>query len=171
MNILATQTARNPLSLRKLTSKAGGLIWRFLELQLAMGLGALVCYLIGRLIPASSSFALAYQPGTYLYAIGDVLFLTVPVVAWMIFRGHGWQYSAGMVGAMVVPVAAIVLLGQLAAYSYLSWLVTAGYPAMSLGMLAYILSRGDHFTRVARIQGIQLDPSRSSAAENTTAMC
>jgi hypothetical protein len=128
---------------------AGRFLLNFLELQVPMVFGALVCYLLGLLITSSSSFATVYHPGTYLYAIADVLFLTVPVVAWMIFRHHGWRYSVETAVAMIAPVAAIMVLGQLAglaAYDYLRWLLIAGYPAMCLGMLIYMLYRRDHFT-------------------------
>jgi hypothetical protein len=127
-------------------SKVGRFLLHFLELQIAMGLGAFVCYLVVRLISASSSFATAYHPGTFLFAAGDIFFLTAPVVAWMIFRGHGLRFSLELAVAMPAPVAAIMVLGQLAAYDYLTWLVTAGYPAMSLGMLIYMLFRRDYFT-------------------------
>ncbi len=130
-------------------SKVGRFILHFLELQIPMGLGALVCYLLDRLIPASSSFATVYHPGTYLFAIGDVLYLAVPVVVWMIFRSYGWRHSLEMGIAMIAPVAAIMVLGQLTAYDYLTSLLVAGYPAMSLGMLVYMLYRRDHFTRQA----------------------
>ena len=131
-------------------SKMGRFFWHFLELQVPMGLGALICYLLGRLIPASSSLATVYHPGTYLFAIGDVLYLAIPVVVWMVFRGHGWRHSLEMALAMSLPVAAIMVLGQLIAYDYLTWLITAGYPVMSLGMLIYILYRRDYFTGPAR---------------------
>ena len=129
-----------------LASRARRFLLHFLELQIPMGLGALVCLLVTRLIPASSSFATVYHPGTYLYTAGDVLFLTVPIVVWMNFRGHGWRHSLEMVVAMIAPVAAIIVLGQLAGYAYLLWLVTAVYPAMCLGMLVYMLYRRDYFT-------------------------
>jgi hypothetical protein len=128
-------------------------IFHFLEMQIAMGLGALICYLLTRLVPASSSFATVYHPGTYLYAAGDILFLTVPVVTWMIFRGYDWRHSREMAVAMVAPVAAIIVVGELAGYAYLPWLITAMYPAMSLGMLVYMLYfmvRVGHSTHVAR---------------------
>lgn len=118
----------------------------FLELQIPMVLGASVCFLLGRLVPASSGFATAYHPGTFLFAIGDVLFLTVPVVAWMIVRGHGRRHSLEMALAMVAPVAMIAVVGELAGYAYLLWLVTAMYPAMCLGLLVYMRYRRDQFT-------------------------
>ncbi len=38
--------------------------------------------------------------------------MTVPMVAWMRFRGHGWRVSAEMAAAMLVPTAAsIAVLG------------------------------------------------------------
>ena len=80
---MGTETERFP-SPRKVqipgaVTRVGIFIFRFLEMQILMGLGALVCFLLGRLIPASSSFAKVYHPGTYLFATGDVLFLTAPV--------------------------------------------------------------------------------------------
>ncbi len=122
----------------------------FLEMQIPMGLGALVCYLLGRTISASSSFAAIYHPGTYLFTAGDIFFLTVPVFVWMIRRDHGWRFSLEMVAAMITPVAASIVVGQLAGYAYRLWLITAMYPLMCFGMLAYMLYRHNHFTgRVA----------------------
>jgi hypothetical protein len=103
-----------------------------------MALGALVCYLVVTPIADSSS---VYRPGTYLFAAGDVLFLTSPVVAWMICRGHSTRHSLEMGIAMLAPVAAIVAVGELASFAYLEPLVIAGYPALSLGMLVYMLHR------------------------------
>jgi len=131
---------------RNLGPQVRRFIFRFLELQIPMGLGALVCYLVSHLIPASSSIAKVYHPGTYLYTMGDVIFLTAPVVAWMIFRGHGWRHSLDMAVAMITPVAAIIVLGQTAGYALLLWLLTAAYPVMCLGMLVYMLYHRDHVT-------------------------
>ena len=47
--------------------------------------------------------------------------------------------------AMLAPVAAIALVGELAGYPYLLWLVTGMYPAMSLGMSALLVYRRDRF--------------------------
>jgi hypothetical protein len=143
-----TERVRSPreIQIPRAVARVRTFILHFLELQIAMGLGALVCYLLSRLIPASSSFATIYHPGTYVYAAGDVLFLTVPVVTWMIFRGYGRRHSREMAVAMVAPVAAIIVVGELAGYAYLLWLITAMYPAMSLGMLVYMLYRRDQFT-------------------------
>src|SRR5215208_1069165 len=57
-------------------SKAGRLFLIFLELQIPMVLGALVCYLVSRLVSGLPGYALIYHPGTYLYGAADILFLT-----------------------------------------------------------------------------------------------
>ena len=143
-----TERVRSPrkVQIPAAIARVRSFVFHFLEMQIAMGLGALVCYLVTRLIRASSSIATIYHPGTYLYTAGDLLFLTVPVVAWMILRSYSWRHSLEMVVAMSAPVAAIIVLGELAGYAYLLWLVTAMYPAMSLGMLLYMLYRRDQFT-------------------------
>lgn len=125
--------------------KVGRFFLHFLELQISMSLGALVCYVVVRLISTSPNYATSYRPGTFLFALGDIFFLTVPVVAWMILRGHGWRQSLEIAVAMIVPVTLIILLGELAGYTCLLWLLTAGYPAMSLGMLVYMLYRYNRF--------------------------
>jgi hypothetical protein len=125
--------------------RVGRFLMHFFELQISMGIGALICYLVVRLISSSPTYAMGYRPGTFLFAIGDLFFLTVPVVAWMIFRGHGGRHSLEIAGAMIVPVGLIAVLGELARYPYLLWLIRAGYPVMSLGMLVYMLYQHDHF--------------------------
>ena len=124
--------------------RARRLLLRFLELQIPMGLGAAVCYLLGRFIAGSTGIAEIYRPGTYVFAVGDVLFLTLPVVGWMIVRGRGRSQSVQLGVAMVAPVAIIALLGELAGTPYLLWLVTGMYPAMWLGMILHLLYRPEH---------------------------
>ncbi len=123
------------------------LLLSFLELQIAMALGALVCFFVGRVVRASPTYATDYHPGTVLFFLGDVFFLTAPVVAWMLFRNPRWRDSLELAVAMLAPVAAMVVLGELMRSAYLLWLVTAMYPAMSFGMLAYMFYRRDLFSR------------------------
>jgi hypothetical protein len=149
-------TSPNPVHLargwqvRSVAANVSRFVLEFLKLQVAMGLGALLCFLLGRLVPPTSPIATVYYPGSYLYAIGDVFFLTLPVVAWIIFRDHEWQRSGWMAVAMLAPVAAIALVGELAGYRYLPWLIVAGYPAMSLGMFVYMLYRAHERRPVGR---------------------
>lgn len=120
---------------------AGRLLLRFLELQIPMTLGAATCLALGRSIADATGIAASYRPGTYAYAAGDVFFLTVPVAAWMLLRGRGRRHSGEIVLAMVAPIAVIALIGEVAGYPYLPWLVAGMYPAMSVGIGVVLLYR------------------------------
>jgi hypothetical protein len=54
----------------------------------------------GRLYPAQSVLAMAVS-------------MTVPMVAWMLFRGHGRRNSAEMAAAMLVPAIPFIILCSL----------------------------------------------------------
>ena len=121
------------------------LVRPFIELQIAMAVGALACFFVGNALRASTTYATVYRPGTVVYFLGDVLFLTVPVVALMTLWGQGWRHSLELAAAMLAPVTAIVVLGVVTQGAYLLWLITAMYPVMSLGMAAYMLYRREVF--------------------------
>jgi hypothetical protein len=131
-------------------SSYGRFVLRFVEMQILMLIGATVCYVLGRLVPASSGLATIYHPGTVLFTVGDVIFLSGPVAGWLILRGHGWRYGVEMAVAMFAPVAVIVAAGELAGSEYRVWLVTAMYPAMCLGMVADMAFRWDHYTQAGQ---------------------
>jgi hypothetical protein len=135
---------------RGVAADLGRRLFAFVELQLAMALGALACLLVGRVARDLPIYATDYRPGTVPYFLGDVFFLTVPVVIWMLIRAFGRRHSLELAVAMLLPVAVIVLLGQLTRAPYLLWLVTAMYPAMSLGMLIYLLFRRSAIDRDGR---------------------
>jgi hypothetical protein len=124
----------------------GRLLRRFVELQVPMALGALLCLTVVTLVAASPAVAAVYRPGTHLFAAGDVVFLATPVAAWMRLRGHGWRDSLAMAVVLLAPVVAIAVAGELAALPYLGWLTYAGYPAMSLAMFAYLAAVGPRST-------------------------
>ena len=89
--------------LRTAALKVGFFIWHYFEMMLAMGIGGFLFSLLLHQIPESSSYASVFARGTYLRAIVSSLFMTVPMVAWMIIRGHGWRHSWEMTGAMLAP--------------------------------------------------------------------
>ena len=128
------------------TLKMGRFLWHYAEMLLAMGIGGFLFSLLLHLIPESSSYAVVLARGTYLRAIVSSLFMTVPMVAWMILRGHGWRHSWEMTGAMLAPVAAIIVLRMLGVDVYLPWIAKINCPAMDLAMLVYMLYHRDHYT-------------------------
>ncbi len=132
--------------IRNTASQAGRFSLHFLEMLLAMIAGMPIFSLVRSLIPASSSVAAVFKSGTISYSITMTVFMTVPMVAWMIVRGHGWRHSAEMAFAMCAPVAVTTVLRLLGADAYLPWLGNASHLGMFLGMLIAMLYRRDHYT-------------------------
>ncbi len=125
-------------------------VWRFflhlLEMLLAMMVGMPILFMLRNLIPASSSYAEAFGRGTILLDLAMAIFMTVPMVLWMVVRGHGWRHAAEMAFGMNAPVVAIIVLRLLGADVYLPWLVWVSHPVMPLGMIFVMLYRRDHYT-------------------------
>jgi hypothetical protein len=117
-----------------------------LEMQIAMALGMGLFKLLLLGLPASPAYRAAFATGADLWILGDGLFMSVPMVAWMVWRGHGWRLSLEMGAAMLGPGLAIIVLGWLGAGTYLPWLATSACGVMCLGMLVYMLARYKHFT-------------------------
>ena len=132
--------------IRNTASQVGRFSWHFLEMLLAMMAGMPLLSLVRNLIPATSSVAAAFKSGTISYSITMTVFMTVPMVAWMIVRGHGRRHSLEMAFAMVAPVAVTTVLRLLGADAYLPWLGNASHLGMFLGMLIVMLYRRDHYT-------------------------
>lgn len=127
-------------------AQAGRFTWHYVQMLLAMGAGMALFHPLVRLVPPGSSYATALERGAPLHAVTMTIFMIVPMVAWMLARGHGTRHSAEMVVAMVVPMAFVGLLCQLGLTTYLPWLGSLSSPAMLLGMLAAMLYRRDHYT-------------------------
>jgi hypothetical protein len=60
---------------------------------------------------SSTSQALRLYPWPSVLSMG--LSMAVPMVAWMLVRGHGWRNSAEMAAAMLVPAIPFIILCSL----------------------------------------------------------
>jgi hypothetical protein len=129
--------------------RAGRFLLHFLEMQITMGLGMIPWHWLVRELRASPIYAEAFQRGSALSIMGHGLFMTIPMVVWMILRRHGWRHSLEMGVAMFAPGVAIIVLCWLGADTYWPWLITLASPAGTLGMLIYMLYHRDHFTERA----------------------
>ncbi len=147
MNHIHTASTQAPEHrIRNSALKVGRFILHLLEMALAMMVGMVILYWLDTVTPASSSYAAAFKYGTNLFDLAMGIFMTVPMVAWMIVRGHGRRHSAEMAFAMFAPVAAIIALRLLGGEAYLPWLDDASHPAMFLVMIMAMLYRRDHYT-------------------------
>jgi vacuolar-type H+-ATPase subunit I/STV1 len=138
------QASDHPI--RNIASKTGRFLLHLLEMLIAMQVGMGLFHLMLGLIRIYSN-SRAFESGTALHAIVMTVFMTIPMAAWMIFRGHGWRHCIEMVVAMVAPVALIGLLCQIGIDEYLPWLAGLSTPLMFLGMILAMLYRRDHYTR------------------------
>jgi hypothetical protein len=82
---------------------------------------------------------------TMLHQLGMAVAMTVPMVAWMKLRGHGWQHGIEMSLGMLLPWVAVLALIGVGMADVLPWLTMAEGPAMLLGMLAVMLLRPSHY--------------------------
>jgi hypothetical protein len=120
-------------------------IRHYLEMLLAMGVGMVV---FGGLESAAlgafgSSTARVEDSAPALVLIAMGINMTVPMVAWMRFRGHGWAPSAEMAASMMVPSVAVV---PFLAVAGLGTLMAVQHAVMLPAMLAVMLMRRDEYS-------------------------
>jgi hypothetical protein len=121
-------------------------IRHYVEMVVVMFAGMLVLGLPGEgalhAIGSSTSELRETAPATVF--LGMAFTMTVPMVAWMRYRGHRWQPTLEMAASMIIPtLAAIALLGAGAAT--FGTLMRLEHVAMLLGMLVAMLLRVDEY--------------------------
>jgi hypothetical protein len=75
--------------------------------------------------------------------------MTVPMVAWMHYRGHAWRPNAEMAAAMLIPAAAAVGISRAAVVTDGSMLMVLEHAAMLAAMFAAMLLRRDEYSCAA----------------------
>src|SRR5215207_8922423 len=89
-------------------------IRHYAEMVAAMFIGMIALGLPaeGALIAAGTSTSELGASAPAVVLLGMAVTMTVPMVAWMRYRGHGWRPSAEMSASMFLPTfAAIALMG------------------------------------------------------------
>ena len=120
----------------------------FLEMFAAMWIGmvagtALFLAITGQ--PSPRQAALLYPVQAL---VGMALSMTVPMVAWMLYRGHGWRNSAEMAAAMLVPAIPFAIL---AGMHVIKGTTCCAYMALStLAMLGLMFYRRDVYSAPMR---------------------
>jgi nitrogen fixation protein FixH len=131
-NVSITLTAK-PTSLKPTVR----FLVHFGEMALAMLLGMVVLGIINSAVLVPRGFHLSQLPEVYTLAMA--FSMTIPMVAWMWFRGHCWRHSAEMTAAMFVPAViciGVCSLGLLPRTTMLSWYHLLMWVAM-LGVMLY----------------------------------
>jgi hypothetical protein len=110
----------------------------FVEMILVMMVGMAV---LGG--AAGAVYDVSDRPALLLVVMA--LAMTIPMVAWMRFRGHGWRLCNEMAAAMLIPaVAALALLGSGQVTD--STALGLEHAAMLPSMLAAMLLRSDEYS-------------------------
>lgn len=72
--------------------------------------------------------------------------MTVPMVAWMGYRGHSWRANAEMAAAMVIPTLGAVCLLRTGVFTGTMTLMIIEHAAMLAFMLVAMLLRFDEYS-------------------------
>ena len=133
---------------RRISPSARSFIRHYVEMVVAMFLGMAV---LG--VPAGwalgavgSSWSELTTDAPSLMFLGMAMTMTVPMVGWMRYRGHGWRAGAEMSASMLVPTFAAIGLLELGVVGSTGFLLTAEHVAMLLGMLGVMLLRPAEYT-------------------------
>jgi hypothetical protein len=72
--------------------------------------------------------------------------MTLPMVPWMRWRGHGRRPCLEMAGAMLVPAAGVIALHELAGVGSVPLLMTLEHVVMFAAMFAVMAARPDEYS-------------------------
>ena len=131
-----------------MTSSSRSFIRHYLEMVAAMFIGMAV---LG--IPAEASLHALGTSASQLQddapavmLLGMAFVMTVPMVAWMRYRGHGWRPNAEMAASMFVPTFGVIGVMASGAVGDFMTLMTAEHVVMLPSMLVAMLLRPDEYT-------------------------
>jgi hypothetical protein len=86
-------------------------------------------------------------PAVLLLGMGTTM--TVPMVAWMRYRGHGWRASNEMAASMLIPTAGVVGLLAAGLIVDVGTLLTIEHVVMLPSMLVAMLLRREEYSHGA----------------------
>ena len=84
--------------------------------------------------------------------LGMGITMTLPMVAWMRYRGHGWQPSNEMGASMMIPTVGVAGLLGAGLVTDFGTLMTIEHVVMFPAMLAAMLMRRDEYTGHAHLE-------------------
>ena len=72
--------------------------------------------------------------------------MTLPMIPWMRWRGHGWQPCLEMAGAMILPAIGVIALLEAGVVEALWLLMTVEHAAMFIAMFVVMIARPDEYS-------------------------
>jgi hypothetical protein len=120
----------------------------YAEMVIAMMLGMLVLGLPaeGLLQLAGTSTSALHTDAPAVVLLGMGVVMTIPMVAWMRYRGHGWAPSSEMAASMMVPTFAIAGLLGAGVVTDFGTLMTLEHLVMFPAMFGVMLLRPEEYS-------------------------
>jgi len=121
----------------------------YLEMVAAMMLGMVIlgAPLVAALAGLGTSMGDLRDEAPALLLVGMAVTMTVPMVGWMMYRGHATRLNVEMAAAMNAPTVAVVLLLGAGTVTDLGALMLIEHVAMPITMLAAMLARREEYER------------------------
>jgi hypothetical protein len=125
-------------------------IRHYVEMLVAMfaGMGVLHLPAGGAMSAVGTSWSELHADAPALMLLGMAVMMTVPMVGWMRYRGHGWRANTEMSAAMFVPTFAVIALLWAGLVEDVGMLLIVEHVAMVLSMLGAMLLRPAEYTGV-----------------------
>jgi hypothetical protein len=127
----------------------------YVEMLVAMILGMVVLGTPATfaLSAAGTSMSELHNDLPALMLFGMAVTMTVPMVAWMRYRGHGWPASAEMAASMFVPAFGVIALLWGGLVEDIGALMLIEHVAMLPSMLVAMLLRREEYSHGAHAHG------------------
>jgi hypothetical protein len=140
-------------------------IRHYVEMVVAMFAGMAVLGLpCGWLLGAiGSSWSELTDDAPALMFLAMATTMTVPMVGWMAYRGHGRRANAEMSASMFVPTFAVIGVLGAGLVTDIGVLLLIEHVAMLSGMLAVMLLRPAEYTRHHGHAEVHIEPQRMPA--------
>ena len=126
-------------------------IRHYAEMVAAMflGMGVLFAPALVALAAAGVSSAELRSDAPALLLLGMGVTMTIPMVAWMRYRGHGWAASNEMAASMLIPTAGVIALLGAGLVDDIGALLMVEHVVMLPSMLVAMLLRRDEYSHAA----------------------
>ena len=123
-------------------------IRHYVEMVVAMFAGMVVLGVPaeGALRAIGSSTAELKVDAPSLVLLGMAVTMTVPMVAWMRYRGHSWRPCAEMAASMFLPTFGVIALLESGMVEDFMTLMTVEHVVMLPSMLVAMLLRRDEYS-------------------------
>jgi hypothetical protein len=146
-----------------MTTSARHFVRHYLEMLAAMFLGMAVLGTPALLALGAAGVSSAELRGDApaVLLLGMGITMTVPMVAWMRYRGHGWPASNEMAASMLIPTAGVIGLLGSGLIVDMGTLLAIEHVVMLPSMLVAMLMRREEYTH--GVHRHQHSPSAATA--------